>query len=227
MSEDKDIGELNEALRVLVPEPAEFCACAIPSQAEFAFKEEELAVAQSGDYRKREFAAGRFCARAALLKAGFKAGPISVDEDGLPKWPDEALAVISHSRGYCAAIASSRSRFRVIGLDLEKTNRLSSAAIERVVHQEEQSFVKDDQRLASLLFCAKEAFYKAQYPEWETSANFHDVVLSVDMDAGSAEIVRMHERFPQQLRDLAGLIEFRFRFFGDFVVCLCWLRNVV
>ncbi|MEO0511060.1 MAG: 4'-phosphopantetheinyl transferase superfamily protein [Verrucomicrobiota bacterium] len=225
MSVTQTLKALDTALEASLPKHAQSAVCVIPKQARFAFEQEASAVQQAGDYRQREFAAGRICARSAISKLGIKSGPITMDEDGLPRWPEGVLAAISHSRGYCSAIATSDTYYRALGLDLEKTNRLSPAAIERVVHPLEAAFVKGDQKRASLLFCAKEAFYKAQYWEWHTSANFHDLVLSVDLGSGKATISQIDARFPQDLRDLAGLMEFRYRFFEDFVVCICWLKE--
>lgn len=179
----------------------------------------------AGDYRRCEFAAGRDCARAALAQVGYPAGPILADADGVPTWPGGALAAISHSRGYCAAVATHRADYRMLGLDLEKTTRLSRSAIERVVHPSEQSYVQSGQKKATLIFCAKEAFFKAQFPVWQTHGNFHDLELSVDGgESGAMTIRNVSERFPQELRSLAPDIRFRFCYFEDFVVCVCWLR---
>ena len=133
MSVTQTLKALDTALEASLPKHAQSAVCVIPKQARFAFEQEASAVQQAGDYRQREFAAGRICARSAISKLGIKSGPITMDEDGLPRWPEGVLAAISHSRGYCSAIATSDTYYRALGLDLEKTNRLSPAAIERVV----------------------------------------------------------------------------------------------
>ena len=180
----------------------------------------------AGKYRQREFTAGRDCARAALAQLGCPEQPILHDPNGVPIWPDGAMAALSHSRGYCAAVAARQADFRMLGLDLEKTNRLSRAAITRVVHPQEQSYVVGDQRRASLIFSAKEAFFKAQFPEWQTHANFHDLELALEGgDSGRILIQNMEQRFPDQLRALATDIQLRFCYFGDFVLTLCWLER--
>lgn len=139
-------------------------------------------------------------------------------------WPKGSVACISHSKGYCAAIAGLRSNYRSLGLDLEKTNRLSPAAIKRTVHPDEQAFVQSDQKKASLIFCAKEAFFKAQYPLWYTHANFHDLVLEVDGAAGRLHVASMTERFPEELRDLGPKLQFRYQLVEDFAVVACFLE---
>lgn len=223
MPEQGIIHALESALGFIVPDKIAYAVSGIPDASGFVFEEERLAVCQSGDHRKREFSAGRACARVALGKLGYAAQPILSDEDGLPLWPESSLAVITHARGYCASIATKDANYRAIGLDLEKTNRLSHAAIERVVHPLEADFVRADQKMASLLFSAKEAFYKAQYPQWRTSANFHDLALKVDIVAGEASVVQIEDRFPEDLCRLAESFQFRFSFYDDFVVSICWL----
>jgi len=225
MSASDDTNLLGSALRGLLPADAECSVGVIPKKAHFEFQVEEDWLCTAGDYRKCEFVAGRDCARTALEPLGFARGPILPDEDGVPSWPDGALAAISHSRGYCAAIAAKDSEYRTLGLDLEKTNRLSPAAIQRTVHPSEQGYVRDNQKRATLIFSAKEAFFKAQFPVWHTHANFHDLELAVDGDAGKLTVRNIGKRFPEELRLLAGQIEFRFRYFGDFVVSVCWLRR--
>lgn len=215
---------LDSALRSLLPAGIKYAVGPIPEVSNFRFQAEADLMRSAGDSRKREFQAGRDCARAALEQTGFPGGPVLADQDGVPVWPEGASAALSHSRGYCAAIAARSSGYRMLGLDLEKTNRLTRSAVDRVVHPSEQSFVQSHQKKASLIFCAKEAFFKAQFPIWQTHANFYDLELAVDEDAGEMTIENMDKRFPEELRSLGEKIEFRFSYFEDFVVSACWLR---
>jgi len=219
---------LDSALGSLLPTGIQFAVGPIPEESRFRFQAEADRMRSAGDYRKREFVAGRDCARAALVLIGFTEAPIPADEDGVPVWPEGALAAISHSRGYCAAVAGRRADYRILGLDLEKTNRLSHSAIKRVVHPNEQSYVQDDQKKATLIFCAKEAFFKAQFPVWQTHGNFHDLELAVeDGENGAMTIQNLGERFPDELRSLTSDIQFRFCYFEDFVVSACWLESSI
>lgn len=218
---------LGSELCGLLPAGVEYSVCPIAITARFEFQAEEDYFLTAGDYRKREFVAGRDCARAALEKAGFLRGPILPDAYGVPTWPNGAVACISHSRGYCGAIAAKGANYRTLGLDLEKTDRLSPSAIKRTVHPSEQVYVQDSQKKASLFFCAKEAFFKAQFPIWHTHANFHDLELAVDEDVDRLTVQHIGERFPDELRSLAAQIQFRFSYFEDFVVAACWLEQPV
>lgn len=216
---------LGFALSDLLPADVECSVGLIPKTPRFEFSVEADCLSTAGDYRKCEFAAGRDCARSALAQLGFERKPIMPDEYGVPRWPDGALGSISHSRGYCAAIAARSAAYRTLGLDLEKTNRLSPSAMKRTVHADEESYVQDQQKRASLIFCAKEAFFKAQFPIWHTHANFHDLVFAVDESEGRLTVRDIGARFPDELRRLAEKIEFRFSYFEDFVVSACWLEQ--
>lgn len=226
LSHTCDTSLIDSALHELLVPEISHSVCLIAEESIFEFDLERNSLRFARAYRKREFIAGRNCARAALAQQGFPEVPILSDDDGIPLWPKGAIACISHSKGYCAAIAGLRSDFRSLGLDLEKTNRLSPAAIERTVHPDEQAFVQSDQKKASLIFCAKEAFFKAQYPQWYTHGNFHDLVLDVDVAAGRLHVASISERFPDELRALAPKLQFRYQFVEDFVVVACWLEAV-
>lgn len=225
MSDSFDTSLIDLALRDLLPEDISHSVCLIPEDSTFEFSLERDSLRTARDYRKREFVAGRDCARDALKQLGFPARPILSDSDGLPMWPKGAVACISHSKGYCATIAGMRTNYRTLGFDLEKTNRLSPAAVTRTVHPDEQSFVQSNQKKASLIFCAKEAFFKAQYPLWFTHANFHDLVLDVNEADGCLHVASISERFPDELRAIAPKLQFRFRFVEDFVLVACWLET--
>lgn len=173
-------------------------------------------------HRRNEFATGRRCARRALDAQGFEgSASLEVDPDGVPVWPEGLVGSISHSRGVAAAVATWASECSLIGLDLEKTNRLSEAAMKRVIHQKEAQFVKDDQVKATVLFSLKEAFYKAQFPRYRTPGNFHDLALVVDWAASRAEVAAMDARFADELKR----VQFVYCLAGDYVLSVCWLES--
>ena len=107
----------------------------------------------------------------------------------------------------------------LLGLDLEKTNRLSAGAIKQVLHPIEESFAASDQLKASILFSLKEAFYKAQFLKWHAVGNFSDLALEVDLTKGTAKIREMDARFSSELMRL----RFCFRIVDDYVVSLSWM----
>ncbi len=128
--------------------------------------------------RVAEFAAGRQCAHSALasLDPRLAGMPVLRDRRGAPQWPAGTVGSITHCAGWTGAVAarSRRSRLgrgvRAIGLDAEPVAPLPAGVVEVVASVEEREALA---RLGAerpgipwdtVLFCAKEATYKAWYP---------------------------------------------------------------
>ena len=220
------MNELDDALQALVPVGVCASAAVVAEVVEpVAFAEEGQHLVDAVSARRNEFIGGRRCARAALADLGQAAVALPADADGVPVWPSDVLGSISHSRGLCCAVAANAAVLAGLGLDLEKTNRLSSRAMERVVHAAEAAFVGESQRFGSLLFSAKEAFFKAQYPVWGAQPNFKDLAFQIDSTNQALAVVEVADYLPETLRTAATRMQFRYRFFGDYVVTLCWLMR--
>lgn len=210
----------------MLPSGVRAVASRIASEAQpFEYSEEGQHLADAVIGRRNEFIEGRRCARAALSQVGYMPRAVPADADGLPLWPSGAIASISHSRGLCCAAAASVTEMTCLGLDLEKTNRLSPRAMARVVHPLEECAVGVDQALGSLLFSAKEAFFKAQFPIWGAQPNFKDLALQIDPDSQQMSTLEIATHLPADLREAAGMMQFRYQFINDYVVTLCWLNR--
>jgi len=216
--------ELQTALQGMIPVEVFSAADSAAEEAEcFEYHEEGRHMENAVVARRNEFIAGRRCARAALSKLGQTASALPPDAEGVPVWPAGTVGSISHSRGLCCAVATSTDVTCCLGLDLEKTTRLSARAMARVVHPLEVDFVGDDQTKGSLLFSVKEAFFKAQFPQWHVQPNFKDLALHVDLAAEQMSVQEIAPHLPKALREAAIGMQFRYRFFGEYVVTLCWL----
>jgi len=219
MSLEATIVQLKLAGAALAPSGSAFEVALVEDcLAELSPKQREL-VDSWAPHRQREFATGRLCARRALAVHELDGGDLLPDAEGLPRWPEGSVGSISHSRGIALAVVARTSDYSLLGVDLEQTTRLSEAAIKRVVHPLEEAFVGSDQLNASILFSLKEAFYKAQFPRWRTTGNFHDLALEVDLVDGVANVLEIDARFAPELASL----QFAFRLVDDYVVSLCWM----
>jgi len=128
--------------------------------------------------RRTELATGRHCARVALscIDPALAGMPVLADARGAPLWPRGTVGSITHCAGWTGAVAA-RARtsgtgrgIRAVGLDAEPSTPLPAGVLEVVASEPEREAVD---RLAgahpgtpwdTLLFCAKEATYKAWYP---------------------------------------------------------------
>jgi 4'-phosphopantetheinyl transferase EntD len=127
---------------------------------------EEALVATAGPKRRREFALGRACARAALAALGHDAVGIGRRENGAPLWPDGVVGSITHTSGYAAALVAKAEHFSGVGLDAERVGGVTSNLWPRLFDAAERDYLESldeaERKLAAtLFFCAKEAGYKA------------------------------------------------------------------
>ncbi|KPK15352.1 MAG: hypothetical protein AMJ62_09495 [Myxococcales bacterium SG8_38] len=158
-------------------------------------KGEEEAVAGAAQTRIEQFTAGRVCSRIALSRLGVtKATPILRGEDRAPIWPPGFVGSISHTDAWCAAAVARSTDVRSIGIDLEPATPLKQSLWRRVCTQRERerlATLADPGLTGKILFSAKEAVYKCQYPLTTTFLGFHAV--EIEMDDGSFEAVFRQE----------------------------------
>lgn len=152
------------------------------------FPEEAVLVARATEKRRQEFTTGRECARAALGGLGQAAVPILRGYRGAPQWPDGVVGSITHCAGYVAAAVARTQELLTIGLDAEPHGALPGGVLELVSLPAERARLR---ALAAgtpgmswdrLLFCAKEAVYKAWFPLTGQWLGFADADITIDAE---------------------------------------------
>ncbi len=151
---------------------------------------EDSALAGAIDRRRREFAAGRAAARRAMEALGRPPCAVPAAADRAPVWPDGLLGSISHTADACLAAVAETGRFLALGLDLEPAAGLDPALRQEICTDAEQRWLarqpaRDRYLLGRLVFSAKEAAYKAQYPLTRTLFGFDTIEIAPDLAAGS------------------------------------------
>jgi 4'-phosphopantetheinyl transferase EntD len=139
-----------------------------------------------------EFAAGRLCARRALADFGILDFPIEVADDRQPVWPDTLVGSITHTTGFCAAVVAERRCAAALGLDSEVVGDVTAEIWHSICVPMETAWVRSlppAQRAAAvtLIFSAKEAFYKCQYPIVRERLSFHDARVQAVGWGGAAD----------------------------------------
>jgi len=171
---------------------------ALPEQAEPLYPDEQTSLARAVDKRRHEFALGRTAARHALAQLGLPAGPLLPNSDRSVAWPAAVWGSISHADGLCAAVLARRERLRGIGIDVEVRRRVEPKLWRMIATDEEQARLAaipdETERLerATLLFSAKEAFYKAQYCVTQSWVGFQDAQVHFER-AGEFELELRNE----------------------------------
>ena len=111
--------------------------------------------------RAAEFSSGRAAARLAMERAGLPPAAIPKSADRAPVWPEGVVGSISHSDLACLAAVSTG--LRGLGLDIEPLRAFDPGVAALVIGPDDLvEGAGADPGL--LIFCAKEAVYKAQYP---------------------------------------------------------------
>lgn len=157
--------------------------------------EETPAVARAVDKRRREYAAGRACARDALGQLGIPPGPILRDpRRGAPQWPDGVVGSITHCDGYRAAAVARTADMLALGIDAEPHDVLPEGVLEAVLATDaERARLAELARRAPsvhfdrLLFSAKETVYKAWYPYHHRMLGFDEAELLLTTDPGTSD----------------------------------------
>lgn len=152
------------------------------------FAGEAAAVSGASVERRREFATGRHCARRALLAIGEAVAPVLRDKDGAPVWPNGVVGSITHCAGYRAAAVARSEDVAGIGIDAEPHDPLPPDVLDLVAGDEERArlpaLYEADPSLHwdRILFCVKEAVFKAWFPLTGGWLEFEDVSATVRLD---------------------------------------------
>jgi 4'-phosphopantetheinyl transferase EntD len=149
--------------------------------------EEEPLVARAVEKRRREFTAGRVCARRALERLGWPGYPIVAGSRREPLWPPGLVGSITHCRGYCAAAVARASDVRSVGIDAEMGEPLADGVIKMICTDAErrQAEALPGEHWPALVFSAKESIYKAWYPVAQRWLDYLDAELTIDAERGT------------------------------------------
>ncbi|TQF66987.1 4'-phosphopantetheinyl transferase superfamily protein [Rhodococcus spelaei] len=154
-----------------------------------ALPQEEALIARAVDKRRREFVSVRHCAREAMAKLGVDAAPILKGDRGVPLFPRGVVGSLTHCDGYRGAVLGYSMQVRSVGIDAEPHGPLPDGVLDAVSLPEERVEIaaKSDDRVHwdRLLFCAKEATYKAWFPLTGRWLGFEDARITLALSEGS------------------------------------------
>jgi 4'-phosphopantetheinyl transferase EntD len=130
--------------------------------------QEESLISRAVEKRRREFTSARHCARVALDKLGMDPAPILRGERGVPLFPRGVVGSLTHCDGYRGAVLGYSMQVRSVGIDAEPHGPLPDGVLDAVSLPEERTAIAAAEagvvHWDRILFCAKEATYKAWFP---------------------------------------------------------------
>jgi 4'-phosphopantetheinyl transferase EntD len=181
---------------------------------------ERAAISRAVPSRRREFARGRACARAALAALGLDPVAVPVGPDREPLWPEGVVGSITHAGDRVAAVVASTSGLAAIGIDVEARRPMAPDVRARVMLAEDRVDVGEAGPL--VVFSAKEAVFKALFPGTRVWMGFDAVMLEEDAESGRLW-ARPSGRSPAApgVEDLSGA----YRVTDEWVTTAFWRRS--
>ena len=152
-----------------------------------ALPEEEPLIERSVAKRRNEFITVRHCARLAMAELGVAPTPILKGEKGEPQWPSGVVGSLTHCRGYRGAVVGRTTSVRSVGIDAEPHDVLPDKVLEAIslpVERHEIAALPGALHWDRILFCAKEATYKAWFPLTQRWLGFEDAHITFEVDSG-------------------------------------------
>jgi 4'-phosphopantetheinyl transferase EntD len=177
--------------------------------AAFLFPEEEAAIARAVPKRRREFATVRLCARRALAELGRPPVPLPPGARGAPSWPAGVVGSMTHCEGYRVAAVARRADFAALGIDAEPHRPLPPKVLDAIAvpaeHARHRVLGATDSRVCwdRVLFCAKEAVYKAWFPRTGLSLEFGETDIALRTDGSFTARVQRRGHPPEHLTPCA------------------------
>jgi 4'-phosphopantetheinyl transferase EntD len=159
--------------------------------------QESEAISHAGVRRRQEFAAVRHGARQALATLGIPPAALLPDLAGAPLWPAGVVGSMTHCTGYRASAVALRRDIASLGIDAEPNTPLPAGARRLVLLPTEAEraweldTVHPSLAWTRLLFCAKEAAYKAWYTLTGQPLNSSDVEIAVDPEGTLAAVISL------------------------------------
>jgi 4'-phosphopantetheinyl transferase EntD len=162
---------------------------------------EQAVVERAVPQRQREFQAGRGAARAALHSLGITGFDLLAGAQRQPLWPEGVVGSITHARGHCAAAVALESDVLALGIDVEAATPLAPDLVEQVCSWAERRAVDElGDPLAALgaklVFSAKEAVFKAYFPEVGQLLDFLDAQVTIRPQTGEF-VAELHPGVPR------------------------------
>ncbi|MDI2127673.1 4'-phosphopantetheinyl transferase superfamily protein [Yinghuangia seranimata] len=170
------------------------------------FPDEDHLVALAGEVRRRQFAAGRLCARRALVRLGIPPAPLLRTPHGAARWPQGVCGSITHARTYRAAAVARTRDILALGIDVEPHRPLKDGQLPSIAAPGERTHLAELRRHQPaidwdrLLLCVKQAAYKTWSPLTGRRLGHDEAVVDIDPDHGS---------FTVRVRTAPALVEGR------------------
>jgi 4'-phosphopantetheinyl transferase EntD len=135
---------------------------------------------------RRQSGAARIVARRLLEAFEEPSAALPRSASGAPVWPSGIVGSMAHDDEVAVAAVVRSGRIHSLGIDIEPANALPRELVPIVATAAERVRYSAAVLESRILFCAKEAVFKALHPLCGLFFDFHDI--EIDLDAGSARV---------------------------------------
>jgi enterobactin synthetase component D len=189
-----DHQRLEARLQALLGSHAAVCCRSTDGDVGTLAVSEHPAIARAVVHRQKEFAAGRAAAREAMQRLGRPAAPIPAQADRSPRWPEDLVGSISHSRATCIAVVAVKPHWKAVGVDVEPDQDLprdvwDAIGLPQEIQRASALPPSLQARWMTRIFSAKEAYYKCVYPRVQRVLEFHQVEIVLDPTLDSTDFL--------------------------------------
>jgi len=161
------------ALSRIAPKHVRVAARSITAGDEEALTREERALVPTSG--RRASGAARIAARALIDELHVHPTSILRSSTGAPRWPAGIVGSLAHDEHVALAVVARSVECSGLGVDVEPRAPLPRDLLPIVLTPRERRWAGADLVLARLVFCAKEAVFKALHPLDGRWLDLHDV----------------------------------------------------
>ena len=133
---------------------------------------------------RRASGAARWIAHRLLADIGITDVAIMRAPSGAPVWPDGIIGSLAHDDDMAVAAVAPFGDIVSLGIDVEPAQPLPDDIFAIVATGADRTGAADPRLAGRILFCAKEAVYKAAFPLDRDVLGYEDI--AVELDAGRA-----------------------------------------
>lgn len=182
--EQARIKRIEVALNAVLPAGVACAVMAPDAGMAAAYAIEAAAMRTAVSKRRAEFFTGRAAARRAMYRMGIAPVPVPMGEDRAPVWPAGVVGSISHCDEVCVALIGRAKDWRSLSVDVEPTEDLPCNLWDIVLGSKERARLAQlpdaaQGRRGRLIFSAKEAVYKLQFPITGNWMDFSELDITV------------------------------------------------
>lgn len=176
---------LSEAMAAIAPRSVR-TGCRVIGDADEAhlLPEEVRSIPARQPAMRRASGAARWIARRLLADIGVSDVAIPRAPSGAPVWPDGIIGSLAHDDDMAVAAVAPVGGIVSLGIDVEPAEPLPDDIFAIVATGADRTGAADPRLAGRILFCAKEAVFKAAFPLDREVLGYEDI--AVDLDAGRA-----------------------------------------